>query len=341
MKIVIIGLGSIGARHLKILRQIIPNAEIKVLRHIDIKEVPHFSNGNLYSLDEVLKFNPKIAVIATPSAFHIESAQILAEAGINLFIEKPLSNSVAGIVQLLETCEKNENVLMVGYNLRFSPSLQQFRNYLNDNIVGEIYSVNCEAGQYLPDWRPEKDYRSGVSAKEELGGGVLLELSHEIDYLKWIFGDIEWTMATLTRQSNLEIDVEDTAHLIFGFRPKQNGREIIGVVNLDFIRQDQIRICKVIGENGSLKWDGIEGSVEIFTSSTGMWKQLFSHKPKIDETYVSEWENFLDCIINKKNPVVSGLDGLRVVEIVEAARKSSEFGHKTLVSKKSVENRWS
>ena len=339
MKIVIIGLGSMGTRHLKILRQLIPNAEIKVLRNINIKEVPHFSNGNLYSLDEVLKFAPEIAVVATPSTFHIESAQILAEAGINLFIEKPLSNSVAGIVQLIETCEKNKNVLMVGYNLRFSPSLQQFRNYLNDNIVGEIYSVNCESGQYLPDWRPEKDYRSGVSAKEELGGGVLLELSHEIDYLKWIFGDIEWTMATLSKQSNLEIDVEDTAHLIFGFNPKHNGRKIIGVLNLDFIRQHQARNCEVIGETGSLRWDGIEGTVESFTRSSGVWRRLFSHKPKIDETYVAEWENFLDCITNKKNPIVSGLDGLRVVEIVEAARKSSEFGIKTLVSKLPMENR--
>jgi predicted dehydrogenase len=340
-RIAIFGAGSIGKKHLKVIRSILPNVEVKFFRHQEQNNLDDFANDNLHSVDEVLKFSPQIAVIANPAPFHIKFAQILAEAGINLLIEKPLSNSVAGIVQLIETCEKNKNVLMVGYNLRFSPSLQQFRNYLNDNIIGEIYSVNCESGQYLPDWRPEKDYRSGVSAKEELGGGVLLELSHEIDYLKWIFGDIEWTMATLTRQSNLEIDVEDTAHLIFGFRPKQNGREVIGVVNLDFIRQDQIRICKVIGENGSLKWDGIEGTVEIFTSSTGMWKQLFSYKPKIDETYVSEWENFLDCIINKKNPIVSGLDGLRVVEIVEAARKSSEFGHKTLVSKKSVKNRWS
>jgi predicted dehydrogenase len=199
--------------------------------------------------------------------------------------------------------------------------------------------VNCEAGKYLPDWRPEKDYRLGVSAKKELGGGVLLELSHEIDYLKWIFGDVEWTMATLSKQSTLEIDVEDTAHLIFGFNPKRNGRQIIGVVNLDFIRQDQIRNCEVIGETGSLRWDGLEGTVEIFTRSSGVWRQLFSHKPKIEETYVAEWENFLACITNKKNPGVSGLEGLRVVEIVEAVRKSSEFGVKTLVSKMSIKNR--
>jgi predicted dehydrogenase len=337
-RIVIFGAGSIGKKHLEVIRNILPNVEVKFFKHQEQNRLDDFANDNLHSVDEVLKFSPQIAVIANPAPFHIKFAQILAEAGINLLIEKPLSNLIDGIVQLIETCEKNKNVLMVGYNLRFSPSLQQFRKYVSEEIVGEIFSIHCEVGRFLPDWRPGTDYRSGVSARKELGGGVLLELSHEIDYLNWIFGDIDWTIATLTKQSDLEIDVEDTAHLILGFSPKQNGREIISVVTLDFIRHDQTRVCTVIGEAGTLRWDGLKGKVEIFTRATGIWKQLYLHEPKLDETYLAEWKNFLECISNGKTPLVSGVDGLRVVEIIGAAKQSSENGMKTFVKYESIKN---
>ena len=113
-RIVIFGAGSIGKKHLKVIRSILPNVEVKFFRHQEQNNLDNFANDNLHSVDEVLKFSPQIAVIANPAPFHIKFAQILAEAGINLLIEKPLSNSIDGIVELIETCEKNKNVLMVG-----------------------------------------------------------------------------------------------------------------------------------------------------------------------------------------------------------------------------------
>ena len=111
-------------------------------------------------------------------------------------------------------------------------------------------SVRCEISHYLPSWRPECDYRQGVSGRGELSGGALLELSHEIDYLRWIFGEAVWVNATLSRQSRLEIDVEDTAHLVIGFAPDNGGRQLIASVNMDFIRHDNTRLCIAIGEKG-------------------------------------------------------------------------------------------
>ena len=140
---------------------------------------------------------------------------------------------------------------MTGYNLRFSPSLMYFNELIKKNIVGQILSVRCEVGQYLPEWRPNKDYRKTVSANFHLGGGVLLELSHEIDYLRWIFGEVDWVRATLAQQSSLVFDVEDSAHLTLGFLPNENGRQLIGTLNLDFIRHDQTRACIAIGEKGA------------------------------------------------------------------------------------------
>ena len=104
--------------------------------------------------------------------------------------------------------KKAKTVLAIGYNLRFLSSLQKFKSILDDKIIGDVWSVRSEVGQFLPSWRPNSDYRKGVSAQYALGGGVLLELSHDIDYLRWIFGEVAWVQAVLAQQSDLEIDVE-------------------------------------------------------------------------------------------------------------------------------------
>ena len=325
-RILIVGLGSIGKRHLRLARELLPNADIRVLRHQATNEVLEYSNGSFSSIEESIDFAPQIAVIASPATFHIATAQSLAEAGVHLLIEKPLSASLSGVTKLLETCEKQGVVSLTGYNLRFLPSLQRYRDLLGENVVGKVLSVRCEIGQYLPSWRPDSDYRHGVSAKREFGGGALLELSHELDYLRWIFGDVEWVKATLSRQSSLEIDVEDTAHLTMGFASAPNGNKLIGTVNLDFIRHDTTRLCTAIGEKGSLRWNGLTGVVELFEAGAKEWLEVFRHQHQRDDSYLAEWLNFINCVSEHKTPLITGEDGLMVLQIVEAARKSSESG---------------
>jgi predicted dehydrogenase len=331
--VLIVGLGSIGKRHLRLARELLPNADIRVLRHKASSEVPEFSNGCFFSIEEAIAFAPQIAVVASPAPFHIATAQALAEISVDLLIEKPLSNSMDGVTQLIETCKKREKILLAGYNLRFLPSLQRFRDLLGEGVIGETLSVRCEIGQYLPSWRPERDYRQSVSACCELGGGVLLELSHEIDYLRWIFGEIEWVNATLSQQSSLEINVEDTAHLTMGFLSATEGHQLIGTVNLDFIRHDTTRLCTAIGVKGSLRWNGLTGEVELFEGGTSVWRSLYRNLGQRDESYLAEWTNFIESVAEHKPPLVSGEDGLRVLEIIEAARRSSELGRKVSVAK--------
>lgn len=217
-------------------------------------------------------------------------------------------------------------VLMTGYNLRFLPSLQKFRNLLHDDAIGKILSVRCEVGQYLPNWRPSSDYRQVTSARRYLGGGVLLELSHELDYLRWIFGEIDWVKATLSRQSALEIDVEDTAHITLGFEPASDGSRLIGTVNLDFIRHDSIRLCTAIGEQGSLRWDALDSQVSIYEVDKKKWREFFSHKCGSDDSYLTELKSFIDSVLNRKKPLIMGEDGLKVLQIIEAARESEASG---------------
>ena len=325
-RILIVGLGSIGKRHLHLARQILPTADIRILRHHPASEAPKYANGVFFRMKEALDFVPQIAVIANPAPFHVATAQALASVGAHLLVEKPLSDSLTGVAQLLETCRQKRLELLTGYNLRFVTSLQRFRNLLSERIVGRVLSVRCEAGQFLPDWRADSDYRQSVSAQRKLGGGALLELSHELDYLRWIFGEVDWVHATLSRQSTLELDVEDSAHLSLGFFPTSDSPPLIATVNLDFIRHDTTRLCTAIGESGSLRWNGVTGCVDLYQAGAKKWEELFRHPQQRDDSYLAQWNHLIDCVQQHSTTLISGEDGLRVLEIIEAARSSASTG---------------
>lgn len=331
-RLLIVGHGSIGQRHLRIARGLLPNADIRVLRHQKCESVPEYADGCMSSLDDALAFAPQAAVIASPSTFHMQTAQPLAKAGVHLLVEKPIAASLSGVPQLLASCAAYGNVLMTAYNLRFLHSLEAYRDKVQSGFIGKVLSVRCEIGQYLPSWRPGLDYRHGASALSALGGGALLELSHEIDYLRWIFGEVAWVKASLSRQSNLEIDVEDTAHLILGFVEDMEGRKLIANLNMDLMRHDTTRQCLAIGEHGSLRWNGLTGVVELFPADGTAWERVFAHMPHRDESYIAEWQHFLACIRDDVAPLISGQDGLATLNIIEAARRSSAANNATLVA---------
>ncbi len=159
-----------------------------------------------------------------------------------------------------------------------------------------------------------------------LGGGVLLELSHEIDYLRWLFGEVEWVSAIQRKQSDLEIEAEDTAHLVLGFAGAAGASPVIAALNMDFVRHDTTRRCTVIGETGSLRWDALAGTIEIYEQGGSAWEPIFTHQHQRDDSYRAEWRHFLECLNKGGAPAVTGHDGLAVLRIIEAARQSSNTG---------------
>ena len=325
-RVLIVGSGSIGTLHLRLAREILPHADIRVLRREEGGPSPQHANGTFFRIDQAIDFAPQIAVIANPAPFHLSTAELMVDAGVHLLVEKPLSVSAEGGGRLVASCRQRGVVLLTGYNLRFLPSLQRFHDLIEQNVLGKVFSVRCEIGQYLPSWRPETDYRNGVTARRELGGGALLELSHELDYLRWIFGDISWVQASLSKQSQLEIDVEDTAHLILGFQHKPGDQPLIGTLNMDVVRHDTTRLCTAIGELGSLRWNGLTGTVELLESGGKGWSEIYRYQHKREDSYRSEWQNFLACINKESVPLVDGFDGLKVMQVIDAVRKSSEMG---------------
>ena len=168
--VLIVGLGSIGRRHLEVIRSLFPGINIIALRH------NQFDNYDLKilgltqcvsSISDAIELNPQVAIISNPASKHIEIAKKLAKKGVNLLIEKPISDSSKGVLELIEICYQNSVILMTGYNLRFLPSLMEFRNLIQSKKIGKIYSIRSEVGQYLPDWRPELDYKLSVSAQKK------------------------------------------------------------------------------------------------------------------------------------------------------------------------------
>lgn len=323
-RILIVGFGSIGKLHLDLARALHPQAEIAILRHEGHSTIPEGADYVFSNMSEALVFAPKLAVISNPATFHLSSAIPLAEAGVHLFIEKPVSATSEGVKDLVEACKKTNVALGVGYNLRFLKSLQKFKTMLDNQTIGKVWSVRSEIGQYLPSWRPGSDYRKSVSAQHMLGGGALLELSHEIDYLRWIFGEVDWVQAILTRQSDLEVDVEDTAHLVLGFCADVNERALVASVNLDFIRQDTVRLCTSIGKLGSLRWNGIAGTVELWAAGECGWQEIYKDQPTRDVSYAAEWQHMISCIEQETQPMITGEDGLKVLQIIDSARLSSK-----------------
>jgi predicted dehydrogenase len=130
----------------------------------------------------------------------------------------------------------------------------------------------------------------------------------------------------------LEIDVEDTAYLTLGCVTAFDGHQLIGSVNLDFIRHDTTRLCTAIGENGSLRWNGLTGVVELFEAGAKEWREIFSHPHHRDDSYLAEWQNFIDCVTENKTPLITGEDGLKVLQIIEAARLSAALGGQVRVA---------
>jgi len=274
----IVGLGSIGKRHLECLRRIEPESRIIVWRqfHKDAL-VPEGADYVVFDLEASLAFFPDCAIIANPASKHVQAALPLAEAGVHLLVEKPLSDSMEQVADLIAICEKNNLILMVAYVLRFNASLKAFHEYVQDKKVGRILSFRAEVGQYLPDWRPASDYRQGVSARGELGGGALLELSHELDYIRWVFGDVYSVSALMANSKVLDIDVEDIVEAILEMKSFDGG-SMIGNVHLDMLQRVPTRCCRAIGEDGILEWNGIENSVRYFDGKIKQWEVLFHAK---------------------------------------------------------------
>lgn len=320
MRVLVVGLGSIGRRHLANIRALEPDAQIFVLRHSRKgDQVPSDADRVIYSLDDALQFAPDLAFICGPTAKHAEIGVPLVRAGAHLFVEKPLASDSTGASVLVEAANVAGKAIVVGYNLRFLRSLRALRASLEGNEIGRPMTVRAEVGQYLPDWRPGVDYRQTNSARTDLGGGIEFELSHEIDYVCWLLGGrVRSVTAVLARTSDLEIDVDDTAELILKF---QSGA--IASIHMDMTQRVPVRTCRIAGTEGTLIWDAIAGEVRRYRPCDG-WVRIHESDGDRNDMYIDEVAHVFAVSRGEVAPIVDGRAALSTVQIAEAARRSSD-----------------
>ncbi len=317
-KFAIIGLGSIGIKHLGIAKLLFPQSQIAIVRsgHGEKNNEEKKADKVFYSIDDAVKWGIEAAIIATPSTFHVEQSIDLINKNIHILIEKPLSHSMDNIKQLQIAQKKSRSIGLMGYCLRYRLDAIKFKKILLNEKIGQILHVQVECSSYLPLWRKDKDYKKSVSAKSNLGGGVLLELSHEIDYINWFFGEIHSVYAKIQNSGTLEIDVEDSADLIF---ESKQGYRIS--VHLDFNSRYPSRKCIVRCSEGNLIWDVLDNKVSFKLRSGRQEEKTYQNNP--DYMYIEQLKHFFDCVINKKQPKITLEDGITVLKMIEYAKKSN------------------
>lgn len=320
----IVGLGSIGKRHLECLRHLRPDSDITVWRqHSRNAAIPLGANRVVFDIADALAQKPFAAIIANPSTKHVETAIKLANKGIHLLIEKPISDSMTNVDSLMAICYEKKLTLEVGYVLRFNHELIAFRDLVRMGSIGNVLAFRAEVGQFLPDWRPNTDYRQGVSANKKLGGGALLELSHELDYVAWVFGEPLSVAAQLIRSGALESDVEDMVDVIIKI-VTEAGNTVTGTIHMDMLQRAPVRYCRAIGVSGTLEWNGIERCTRKFNPATGKWVVLASgiYEGR-NEIFIRQLQNFLTSSERKEKDVAQRAKDMVALRMIEAIRTSS------------------
>lgn len=322
MKVLIVGYGSIGKRHVKNLLKI-PGVQIIVCTKVPVSSKKNNKRIVFHNnLKECLEKKPRIGFITNETSKHVKIATILAKKNMDLFIEKPLSHSLKGVKNLVNIIEKKKLISQMGCNFRFYPPIQNIKKMIEQKKIGRIISVQVENGSYLPDWHPNEDYSKGYAAKKSLGGGIVLTQIHEIDYLYWFFGKIDKVLSVSGKYSDLNINVEDTSAAILKFH-----NNIIGELHLDFFQRPQFKRCKIRGTKGIIEWESENNKLRVFSSKEKKWKIIkiknnykLTSKKKINKMYFEELTHFLNCIKLRRstiNPIAEGVETLKIALLIK------------------------
>ncbi len=321
-RFLVIGCGSIGKRHIGNLIALnekdIIAFDIKPDRLQEVKS--RFGIDVLDNLADAWSFCPDVAVITAPTSMHVSLAITAADHGCHMFIEKPLSHNPDSLEELLDIAKRKKLVTLVGCNMRFHPGLKQIKKMIDEGTIGRIIAMRIEFGQYLPDWHPWEDYRQGYSACAELGGGIILDAIHELDYIRWMLGEIDTVACISGKLSDLEINTEDTAAILLHF-----SSGAIGEVHLDYVQRTYSRTCHIIGGKGTIRWDYKTGEIAWYSAESREW-QSYQNPPdwEPNHMYMDELRHFLKCLSKEEHPHLDVFEAARVLHTALAAKESAK-----------------
>jgi len=322
--ILIIGFGSIGRRHLENLLQL---KNVKLIIYTKRTDLNSFKEQGVKisnSLTECLNENPDIGFITNETSLHVPIAIKLAQNGLDLFIEKPLSNSSKDIKKLYSIVKKKKLITQMGCNLRFHPCIKKIKKLIEQKKIGRIISAQVQNSSYLPDQHRWEDYRKSYAARNELGGGVTLTLIHEIDYMYWFFQEVENVVSISGKMSDLDVTAEDYTASLLKFKNK-----VVGELHLDYFQRPDFRSCKIRGTKGEIYWNSVNNSVSVYNIKKNEWEIKFEtgFANNIDtySSYLEEIKHFLRCVKDRKETINNLEQGIVTLKIALAIKKASKI----------------
>ena len=333
MKILIAGLGSIGRRHF---RNLIALGETDLIllrtRKATLPDDELAGYPVETDLHEALqKHEPDAVIVANPTSMHMDVAIPAAEAGCVLLLEKPVSNSLERLDVLQNAAQESGSKILVGFQFRYHPTLNKARELIQSNALGKILTAHAHWGEYLPQWHPWEDYRQSYAARADLGGGVIVTLTHPLDYLRYLLGNVSSLWSFSGHISPLEISVEDVAEIGLKFA---NGA--VGGVHVNYFQRPPVHRLEIVGTNGTLRWDNADGVLHFFRLPAPFGS--FSDNPPApvvesfsppegferNQLFVAQTRHFLDVVRGEKEPVCTLEDGIGALRLALAAYESQK-----------------
>jgi len=315
MKALVIGYGSIGRRHAANLAKL--GHEVVLLRHAPSGQPGAFREYCEFE-QAIAKEKPELAVVCSPTPCHATDAAKLIQHGIPFLLEKPPALDLDSTLKLQKIIEQKKfEAYDLAFNLRWYPPLKFIRDYLPK--LGKVFSMRVSAGSWLPGWRPSVDYRQTTSAKPELGGGVHIELVHEIDYILWFLGLPGRVAAYVANVGNLEIK---SADLCVAMMLYPDGSLV--ELHLDYLSHKNLRGCQIIAEHGTLEWNFTDKNVKLYAPKREP-QELFRLPAEYDfnQTYIDELQNFIGVAQGKATSMVNIAQGCNILKVLDAMIESS------------------
>ena len=335
MKFLIAGLGSIGRRHFRNLIALGEKDIILLRSHRATLPDDELAGYPVETdLAEALKkHKPEAVIVANPTSLHMDSAIPAAQAGCHILLEKPVSNSLDRLDVLQKAAEKSGSRILVGFQFRYHPTLNKARELIQQGALGKVLTVHAHWGEYLPQWHPWEDYRQGYAARADLGGGVIVTLTHPLDYLRFLLGEVESLWSFNGHLSPLEMDVEDAAEI--GLRFVSGA---VGGVHLNYFQRPPVHRLEIVGTGGTLRWDNADGVLHHFKMPATFG--TFSEEPPApvveavappegferNQLFLAQTRHFVETASGESEPRCTLADGAQALRLALAAQESQKSG---------------
>ncbi len=332
MKILFVGLGSIGQRHLINLKKVMDD-DVEILAYRETNHNMLIINGvgkecgslkqyygfrEFNNLDDALKESPNLVFVTNPTSRHLETALKAATCDCDLFIEKPLSDSLGGTGELRRQIEGRNLVVTIGYQTRFHPCYKLVRTFLSEKKYGNVISANFEWGTYLPSHHSYEDYRRSYAAVKSLGGGVVLGLIHEVDLIYSLWGQPKNLFAIRGRSSALKMDVEDTVSVLMRF--EHNKRIFPVALFLSYAQTKETRKFRIQLDKATIFCNLLENTVRVFDETGRLIAKETYPEVVRNSLFLDEMKEFMSAVKERRKPLVCLDDGIESLKLAMEIR---------------------